>query len=208
MLPRNSLLDARARHIGLSFRTTDAVVQNDPELLEVILRNLINNALAYSHRGRVLVACRGCSDEVRVQVWDQGIGIAPEHQALIFQNYYQVTATTPKTAGPAQVGLGLGICGSSPCSTMRWNSIRNPVEGRYSPCACLGARSRNRPGRHLRPHPTRQWQAPSSSCSTTSRIFARPWRACSATGDVVSSPQPDSATPCRHWPLRPKCQPY
>jgi len=102
-------LDARARHVGLSFRTTDTVVHSDPELLEVILRNLISNALAYSHRGRVLVACRGSGSEVRVQVWDQGIGIAPAHQALIFQDYYQVTAMTPKTAGRAQVGLGLGI---------------------------------------------------------------------------------------------------
>ncbi|MEX2480134.1 MAG: hybrid sensor histidine kinase/response regulator [Gammaproteobacteria bacterium] len=105
----DSEFDAEARQIGLGFRATDAVAHSDPELVEVIVRNLVSNALAYTRAGRVLVACRDAGDAIRIQVWDQGIGIAPEHQARIFQDYYQVTATTPKAAGRAHVGLGLAI---------------------------------------------------------------------------------------------------
>lgn len=88
---------------------TSAIAYSDAELVETILRNLVDNALAYSRRGRVLVACRSQGEALCVEIWDQGIGISPDHQAQIFEDYFQVTNAQPSALGRAHVGLGLGI---------------------------------------------------------------------------------------------------
>ena len=80
-----------------AYPSTSAVAHSDPALIEIVLRNLVGNALAHAQRGRVLIACRGQGFELCIEVWDQGIGIPAEHQARIFEDYYRVvdTTTTP-----------------------------------------------------------------------------------------------------------------
>lgn len=102
-------MEAHGRRIGIRFRRTDAVLYSDPDLLEVILRNLVNNALNYSHRGRVLVACRSAGERACIQIWDQGIGIPAQHQSRIFEDYYQVAPVAGRSSGRAHIGLGLAI---------------------------------------------------------------------------------------------------
>ena len=78
---------------------------SDPVLLERILRNLVANALRYTARGGVLVAARRRGDQVRIEVRDTGVGIAPEHQQTIFEEFVQVQAS----AQGSTLGMGLGL---------------------------------------------------------------------------------------------------
>jgi CheY-like chemotaxis protein len=80
---------------------------SDDNLLLALLRNLINNAVKYTHRGGVLVGARQRGDRALIQVWDTGIGIAPEQLDMIFEEYFQVG--NPERDRSKGVGLGLAI---------------------------------------------------------------------------------------------------
>jgi len=97
--------DARARGLGLRVRPTHARVHSDPLLLERIVANLVANALRYTRRGGVLVACRRHGAQWQLQVWDTGIGIAADKHDRIFDEFYQV-APAGHLRGE---GLGLGL---------------------------------------------------------------------------------------------------
>ena len=95
---------------GLSLRLRGAsrVVHADPVLVERIARNLVSNAIRYTEDGTVLVGCRQRGGKVVLQVWDSGVGIVPEQQARIFQEFYQVPGQGLPGAGQRK-GLGLGL---------------------------------------------------------------------------------------------------
>jgi PAS domain S-box-containing protein len=81
--------------------------RTDPVKLMLVLKNLIANALKFTERGSVAVAVRGCEEGVEITVTDTGVGIAPEHHALIFEPFRQLEpCLTRRHAG---VGLGLYI---------------------------------------------------------------------------------------------------
>ncbi|MFO0601429.1 MAG: hybrid sensor histidine kinase/response regulator [Myxococcaceae bacterium] len=99
----------RARQRGLQFdvRAVGVTLRTDPAMLLRVLRNLVTNSIAYTKQGRVLVTARRRAGECLLQVWDTGIGIAPEHQQKIFDELYQVgNAARDRTQG---AGLGLAI---------------------------------------------------------------------------------------------------
>lgn len=83
----------------------------DPQLVERILRNLLANALKYTSAGGVLLSCRPrgvvTAPRWRVEVWDTGVGIAPEEQSRVFEEFYQ--AGNPERDRRAGLGLGLSI---------------------------------------------------------------------------------------------------
>ncbi|MCR6629123.1 MAG: ATP-binding protein [Magnetospirillum sp.] len=97
----------RAAEKGLQFRSvrTSLHLYTDTALLERVLRNLIENALRYTPMGRVLLGCRHDGGEVRIMVADTGIGIAPEHQEAVFEEFHQVA----NAARDRNQGLGLGL---------------------------------------------------------------------------------------------------
>ena len=79
----------------------------DAKLLSSLLANLVGNAIKYTERGGVLVGIRRRGHRALIQVWDTGIGIAPEHLDNIFQEYFQVAnQERDRTKG---LGLGLSI---------------------------------------------------------------------------------------------------
>ncbi|MFD2404615.1 sensor histidine kinase [Azorhizophilus paspali] len=92
---------------GLSYRTrdTELLSLSDPALLELILRNLINNAIRYTLKGGVLVACRRRHGYLQIEVIDTGVGIAPQHQQEIFRDFHQLDHPTRNNHD----GLGLGL---------------------------------------------------------------------------------------------------
>ncbi len=93
----------------LSFRAlpSDAWVRSDFILLEQIVFNLITNALRYARRGGVLVGCRKRGDQLRIEVWDSGIGIAADQHDKIFGEFYRLSE--PDRDRRAGLGLGLAI---------------------------------------------------------------------------------------------------
>jgi signal transduction histidine kinase len=91
---------------GLRFRVhaVPGTVVSDPILLQRVVGNLISNAVKSTQRGGVLVAARMTARGARIEIWDTGVGIAPEHQREIFREFYKV----PSHAGTDD-GFGLGL---------------------------------------------------------------------------------------------------
>jgi signal transduction histidine kinase/CheY-like chemotaxis protein len=90
----------------------DALV-GDPGRLRQILINLVGNAIKFTDKGEVVaeVELAPRSDAratLRFTVRDTGIGIAKEHQALVFEAFRQADASTSRRYGGT--GLGLSIC--------------------------------------------------------------------------------------------------
>ncbi|MFC0266515.1 ATP-binding response regulator [Kushneria aurantia] len=94
---------------GLVYRTreTRLAVISDPALLELILRNLIANAIRYTESGGLLVACRRRTGCVSIEVIDTGIGIAPDQHQDIFREFHQLG--NPERDRSKGLGLGLAI---------------------------------------------------------------------------------------------------
>ncbi len=98
---------ADAKNIVYRSRETQLVVHTDPMLLELILRNLVTNAIRYTNRGGLLVACRQHGTKAVLEVWDTGIGIAPEHHKEVFREFHQLG--NPERDRNKGLGLGLAI---------------------------------------------------------------------------------------------------
>lgn len=88
---------------------TGLPVLADRNRIRQVLINLIDNAIKYGREadGRVIVSLVAGRENVRVSVRDNGTGIAPEHQARIFERFYRVEKSRSRTAGGS--GLGLAI---------------------------------------------------------------------------------------------------
>ena len=96
-----------AASAGLTLRTVPSrlTLRTDGGLLERVLRNLLTNAVRYTHRGRVLFGVRRRGGTLRIEVWDTGIGIAENQIDRIFQDFYQVG----NAARDRREGLGMGL---------------------------------------------------------------------------------------------------
>ncbi len=94
---------------GLSYRSreTPLLALSDPALIELILRNLVSNAIRYSDTGGLMVACRKRGAHAVLEVWDTGIGIAPDQQAEVFKEFHQLG--NPERDRRKGLGLGLAI---------------------------------------------------------------------------------------------------
>ncbi len=80
-------------------------VHADPMRLQQILGNLVTNAVKFtSPGGRIVVAAHRAGDTVEVLVRDNGIGMAPDVVARVFERFHQVDV-----AGGRYGGLGLGL---------------------------------------------------------------------------------------------------
>lgn len=101
-------IDADAK--GLLYRTHETAwsVRSDPALVELVLRNLVSNAIRYTERGGVLVGVRRRGAKAVIEVWDTGIGIAPDKHAEVFREFHQLG--NPERDRRKGLGLGLAIC--------------------------------------------------------------------------------------------------
>lgn len=101
-------LEPLAQQKGLTFRTfgSDILVDSDAAYLRRIVQNLASNAVRYTERGGVLVGLRKRKSHIRIEVWDTGPGIPPEHQEQVFDEFHRLNAAANPTDG---MGLGLAI---------------------------------------------------------------------------------------------------
>ena len=106
-LHREHVLQARQQGIELRLGRCRLQAESDPLLLERILRNLLSNALRYTHEGKILLGCRPHGDRVRVFVADTGIGIPPMELERIFDEFHQLH--NPERDRSKGLGLGLAI---------------------------------------------------------------------------------------------------
>lgn len=111
-------MDSQARLKGLRLAyepqaTVPPHLIGDPGRLRQILINLIGNAIKFSKQGTVEVRVLRQPDRqgqvvLRFEVQDQGVGIAPDKQKLIFDPFTQADASITRHFGGT--GLGLAIC--------------------------------------------------------------------------------------------------
>jgi signal transduction histidine kinase len=97
---------AEDKGISLAIGTTDgsANIQGDRRKLQLVLANLIDNAIKYTPRGgRVWVGLRHEAGRICVEVGDTGIGIAAEELPRIFERFYRCDESRH------QAGNGLGL---------------------------------------------------------------------------------------------------
>jgi signal transduction histidine kinase/CheY-like chemotaxis protein len=113
-----ALMTPRAREKGLVLRASLApdvpmALRGDTGRLRQVLLNLVGNAIKFTETGEVCleVTSGGPADgrvPLRIVVRDTGIGIPPEAQARLFQEFTQVDASATRRFGGT--GLGLAIC--------------------------------------------------------------------------------------------------
>ena len=83
-------------------------ILGDEDLMVTALRNLLENAVAYSpERTRVLISTRRAGNSVEISVADQGIGIPERDLERIFERFYRVDPARSRATGGT--GLGLAI---------------------------------------------------------------------------------------------------
>jgi len=83
-------------------------VYADWQRINQVMTNLISNAIKHSHDGaEVVVSFDAGKKNVETHVQDEGEGIAPEHQARIFERFYRVDKSRSREKGGT--GLGLAI---------------------------------------------------------------------------------------------------
>lgn len=91
--------------IRLSSPATPVLVTGDPQLLDVVISNLVDNALKYSGNGPVELTLAATQAGARLWVRDYGPGLTPAEQELVFGKFYR----GENTAGIAGTGLGLHL---------------------------------------------------------------------------------------------------
>jgi len=95
--------EAAARGIALSLQCEVHEVQADPQMLEIVLRNLVDNALRYCPDGsRIEIVAVQHAGQARIAVRDDGPGVDAESRQRLTERFFRVL-------GQGQQGSGLGL---------------------------------------------------------------------------------------------------
>jgi two-component system, chemotaxis family, CheB/CheR fusion protein len=98
---------ARAKELALAVDLPAEPVDlfTDGDKTRQILVNLCGNAVKYTETGEIRLRVLADAQHVTFEVRDTGIGIAPEHQAHIFERFWQVDGSATRVRG----GMGIGL---------------------------------------------------------------------------------------------------
>src|SRR5258708_36916847 len=104
------LIDEQAKSftIKLSAPTNLPMAWVDPTRMRQVALNLLSNAVKFSDQGSIQIQAREERGQLVVCVRDEGIGIEPDQQAIIFEKFRQINGSLTRKAGGAR--LGLAIC--------------------------------------------------------------------------------------------------
>lgn len=118
----------------------ELAVRADPKALDQILVNLIDNGVKYTRpEGHVWVEARRDGDGVRVEVRDDGPGIADKHRERVFERFYRADPSRAREAGGTGLGLSIvkhlvesmdgevGVDPNAPSGSIFW--LRLPAAG-------------------------------------------------------------------------------
>jgi len=99
---------AQRKGISLTsdYRATDDELHADPERLQQVIANVLNNAIKFTPAGGTVVATTTASDDsIQLTVTDSGQGIDPDFLPLVFDRFRQADTSHSREQG----GLGLGL---------------------------------------------------------------------------------------------------
>ena len=91
-----------------------ATVRADRAMLQQVVGNLLSNAIRYTEKGAITVRSRLDPEGVKVEVEDTGIGMTPEDQARIFEEFFQVNEARREVGE----GYGLGLAVAKRMATL------------------------------------------------------------------------------------------
>ena len=98
---------AEQKGLGLRFSPGGKSISSDPQLLERIIGNLVQNAIKYTERGGIVVVARSTESHINVEIWDTGVGIRGADLRKVFDEFFQVgRGERVRTQG---LGMGLAI---------------------------------------------------------------------------------------------------
>jgi signal transduction histidine kinase/CheY-like chemotaxis protein len=97
---------AREKNLELIFVSSTLAVKSDRVLLRRLVQNLVSNAIKYTPTGRVLIGCRRKGNELRIDVYDTGVGIPVAKRRDIFIEFHRLEQGARIARG---LGLGLSI---------------------------------------------------------------------------------------------------
>jgi len=96
---------ASSKGLTLFIEPCSAWIASDADLIQQILANLVANAVRYTRTGSITVRCHIRNGRMRVAVRDTGIGISPDQQMTVFEEFCQLG----NSGGNDSKGLGLGL---------------------------------------------------------------------------------------------------
>jgi PAS domain S-box-containing protein len=106
-----SIIEPLAKQKNLEFvvtgPATPITIETDSGKLRQAILNLLSNAVKFTGRGRITLRASAAGDAVEFEVRDTGIGIAAQHLERVFEPFWQVEASTTRTA--PGTGLGLAV---------------------------------------------------------------------------------------------------
>jgi two-component system phosphate regulon sensor histidine kinase PhoR len=135
------------RRIDVSVSIPDGLdVIADEKALEQVVVNLVDNAIKYgAEGGRIDIVGAFRNGRVRVEVCDDGPGIAPHHRERIFERFYRVEPGRSRAVGGTGLGLSIvkhlaeamhgavGVESRSPTGSVFW--VELPAAGPTEPVA-------------------------------------------------------------------------
>lgn len=100
---------AQAKGLRLRAVPCSVEVETDMTLLRSIVQNYLANAVRYTRTGSVLIGCRSRGAQLRIEVWDSGVGIPAAEHEHIFEAFHRGAGVGTGEDDGAGVGLGLAI---------------------------------------------------------------------------------------------------
>jgi two-component system phosphate regulon sensor histidine kinase PhoR len=132
---------AQQRGVAVAVDIPDSLAAlADPKALDQILVNLIDNGVKYTRaEGHVWVEARDVGDAVRIEVRDDGPGIADKHRERVFERFYRADPSRSREAGGTGLGLSIvkhlvesmggevGVMPNAPRGSIFWLRLPKPV---------------------------------------------------------------------------------
>lgn len=105
-------LDLESKHIELNFYnlvSDDTIIIADPEQLKRVINNIVGNSIKYldKEKGTIEIRILDEIDSIRVEIEDNGRGIAAKDLSRIFERFYRTDASRNSSKGGSGIGLSI-----------------------------------------------------------------------------------------------------